>query len=474
MDRKLRLLSKTSSPKISLSGGLHGVRSLLQPVEAWIAIFSFSLLSLLAILLGAGKVLNIAFPAGASAVGLLLYLRYPILYIGFTWWLWFLTPLVRRLADYHSSFTEPSPILLAPLLVTFISSITLMVNMPKYLRRGGMGFILCFVSICYGLAIGLIQNEPSAVILDFLGWASPIVLGFHLFVNWRNYNNYRQNIQRTFWWGVLVMGLYGIYQYLIAPEWDRFWLTNIDAFAFGTPNPLGIRVWSTMHSPQPFAAAMMAGLLLLFAKKGNWHFLTIAVGYLSFLLSLARSAWFSWAIALLIFLPSLKSNLQLRLIIGILGAVIAVVPLATIEPFSSTIASRLGSLVDSQDDSLVGRAAGYSNFLELVFSQFIGKGLGQETEFGMGSRDSGILTMFFSLGWIGSILYLIGIVLLFAIVFKDFNRSAEVFVNLSRAISVGTFAQIGLNIATSGVIGVILWCFLGMAMAGRIKGCSVQ
>ena len=88
-----------------------------QPAPAWTAILVFILLSGLLILVGAGTILNLAFPTGALIIAVFLYFRAPILYFGFLWWICFLSPLVRRLADYRSGFTDPSPILLTPFLL---------------------------------------------------------------------------------------------------------------------------------------------------------------------------------------------------------------------------------------------------------------------------------------------------------------------------------------------------------------------
>jgi hypothetical protein len=319
----------------------------------------------------------------------------------------------------------------------------------------------------YAFLTGLIQNSTVTAITEFLSWVSPIFFGFHLSTCWRDYPQYCQSIKKTFLWGVLVMGAYGIYQYLVAPDWDRLWLSNVDAVAFGNPEPLGIRVWSTMHSPQPFAAAMMPGLILLFANRGSLRFAAAGVGYLSFLLSLARSGWVSWLLGVLIFIPSLKAHLQMRIIMSILIAALFVIPLVTIEPFFSVINSRLESLSDANDGSLQGRLTGYANYVELILTQYVGKGLGSEMAFGMGSRDSGILTMLYSLGWVGTIPYLVGIVLLLLKIFQVPEKRFDSFVSAYIAISIGSFAQIGFNIATSGIIGTVLWGFLGMVIAAH-------
>jgi hypothetical protein len=158
-----------------------------QPAPAWLAIVALIVLSSLFIFTGIGGILNLAFPVGSFIVGLFLYLRYPILYVGFTWWLWFLTPLVRRLGDWKSGVTDPSPILLAPLLVALISSITLILQLPKLYKHGNLPFFCCLASVFYGFLIGLIQNSTVTTIIEFLDWVSPIFFGFHLFTCWRDY-----------------------------------------------------------------------------------------------------------------------------------------------------------------------------------------------------------------------------------------------------------------------------------------------
>lgn len=460
----MRSLNSSSPTK-----GFH--LALLQPALAWIAILGLVFFSALCILVHAGGILRWAFPLGTFAVGVFLYLRYPILYLGFTWWIWFLTPWVRRLVDYQSGWVDPSPVLLAPPLVTLVTFATFVRYLPKSYYQGSLPFILCSVGVFYGFLSGLIQNSNRDALLSLLEWLTPILFGFHLFVNWRDYPSYRQNTQRVFLWGVLVMGTYGICQYLVAPEWDRFWLNNavLASPTFGTPEPLGIRVWSTMNSPQPFACVMMAGLLLLFSTQGNLRFPAAGAGYLAFLLSSARSAWLSWLVALLVFMPSLKARLQMRLIISIMVAAVFVLPLANIEPFSTAITPRLESLSNvKKDSSYNARSEGYSELLSLALSEPLGKGLGSTVSSdSIGSRDSGILSMLFSLGWFGTIPYLGGIILLFFKLFQGSEGRVDSFASATRAIAVGTFAQIGLNVVMVGVNGIVLWGFLGMSMAAH-------
>ncbi|XWK86835.1 MAG: O-antigen ligase domain-containing protein [Phormidium sp.] len=439
----------------------------LQPAQAWTVILGFSLFTAVCIVANAGGILRLLFPAASFIVGVFLYRRYPILYIGFTWWLWFLTPWVRRLVDLKSGWVDPSPILLAPPLVTLITLASFLRYLPQSYSQGGLPFILSFLGAGYAFLIGLIQAPLISTMLACLNWLTPIAFGFHLFINWRNYPQLSQNIQRSFLWGVLVTGSYGVWQYLVAPEWDRFWLINTGAVAFGTPEPLGIRVFSTMNSPQPFAVVMMAGLLLLFNGKGTLRFASAGVGYLSLLLSSARAVWLGWLVAVFILTSSLKAKLQMRLILTLLVIVILVVPLANIEPFSSVIAPRIESLTNAEDDvSYNERSERYQTYLGLALTQIIGNGLGGNAALGP-NIDSGILDTFYSFGWLGAIPYLGGIILLIFSLLKSPEVRLDPFMSAARAIGIGVFAQIGLNGATAGLFGVILWAFLGIALAAH-------
>ena len=53
-----------------------------------------------------------------------------------------------------------------------------------------------------------------------------------------------------------------------------------------------------------------------------------------FLLSLTRSAWIGWFLGILVFASSLKSSLQIKIIMILFGIGLCALPLTLIEPFS--------------------------------------------------------------------------------------------------------------------------------------------
>lgn len=277
-------------PPLSLTPQKQGLPLKLEPAPAWMAIIGLFGLTTLAAFAGAGTILRILFPAASLVVAIFLYFRAPILYNGFNWWIWFLTPLLRRIADYNSSYDPLSLMLTAPYFVTLVTLVTFHKNLPKARQQGNIPFVLAAVAVIYSFLIGLVSNSPVTVARALLDWLPPVLFGLHLAINWRNYPEISQNTQRVFVWGTLVTGCYGIYQYMVAPLWDRFWLENVGLVSFGLPEPQGIRVWSTMNGPAPFASVMLAGLLLLFSDKEQLRVPAAIAGYLAFLLSLVRAA----------------------------------------------------------------------------------------------------------------------------------------------------------------------------------------
>jgi hypothetical protein len=439
-------------------------RFVLQPARAWLVIFGFGFLSILLIVAGAGKVLNLAFPVGALAVGVFLYFRYPIFYVSFTWWIWFLTPLVRRLADWKSRFTDPSPILLAPYLVTLIALVTLWKNFPKLFKTDGFPFILSSIGVFYGFCIGLVYRSPVPVGIAFLDWIGPILFGLHLFVNWENYPQYRNNIQATFFWGVLVMGGYGIIQFCFLPDWDRFWLIQSGFTTGGKPFPFLVNVWSTLNANRPFATVMMAGLLLLIVNRrsGVLGLPAAGVGYLSFLLAKKRTVWLTWLLGLLILGSSLKSKTQIRLIITICVTICLVIPLVTLEPFADNITSRFESFSNLEEDSSRNaREEIYKAFFDLALFSFIGTGLGGPF------YDSAILALLLDLGWLGTLFYMGGLLLPIVKICEPRGIGSELFAGAARAVTLSTLAQIPLGNPLVEIQGIVLWGFLGISLAAR-------
>jgi hypothetical protein len=439
-------------------------KSQAQAGSSWIAIIGFVVLSAGCMVAGAGKILTFAFPAGAFAVSLLLYFKSPVLYVGFCWWICLLSPFVRRVADYKSGYTENSPILLSTFLVAFVSLIGFYQCIPKCHRQGSLPFVLAAIAVIYASLIGLVNQSPVGVFKGVCGWLAPVLFGHHLFVNWRNYPVYRKTLQQTFVWGVLVVGAYGIYQYLHLPEWDSFWLTNsgFNSLALGAidPEAESVRVFSTLNSPEPFAAIISSGLLLLFSSGSVVQLPSFVAGGLALLLSSVRSGWLALAVGFVALTASANLKFQVRLVIIAIVLGVCLIPLATMEPFSNIIQGRLESLNNVEDDgSATIRKATYAELIGRALVSFLGDGIAGST------YDSSILAMLLNLGWLGTVFYAGGLLMLLWIIFRDIGFNGDPFLSAVRAILVGILIRFPVNSPMTEESGIALWTFLGIGAA---------
>ncbi|MEM7554972.1 MAG: O-antigen ligase domain-containing protein [Cyanobacteria bacterium P01_A01_bin.84] len=444
------------------------------PKLSWIILGAFILFVTAGTAAGVGSLVRPGYVLFSVFIAIFFYFKYPPFYVGFTWWIWFATPLISRIVDYRSGFDQSRFMLIAQYLVTLVCFYTFIKDLPKSYRQGGLPFIIAFIGLMYGFMIGLIKTTAFTAARSLLDWLVPIPFAFYLFMNWRSYPQFRKTIKQVFLWGVLFTGVYGIIQYLIAPEWDRFWLISTELTSFGDPEPLKIRVWSTMSSPGPFATMMMSGLLLLFTSTGPLTIPAAGAGYLTFLLTLVRTLWGCWFVGLLSMLSAIKPRLQMRLFMTILIMALCVVPLANMEPFGKVITTRLQSLTQlDKDDSANVRQEIYAEGVDKAVTNYLGSGIGNTFIVDKEGKlipvviDSGILDTFFTLGWFGAIPYLGGILLLFLKGFQFSEIRSDTFMAASRAVALGNFCALPGGSAMLGFSGVVLWSFLAIVMAAH-------
>ena len=452
----------------------------LKPVEAWRAVLILIVATAMSILAG-GIIAIVTFPLCSLAVGWFFYRRYPLFYCSYVWWMWFVGSLVRRIIDVRCGYITPGPWHFSAGLITGMSVLTLLKYLPNAGKYGGIPFVAAAAACFYGYLINAISQGfgdiDQATFLLF-GWLAPITFGFHIFIHWRDYPSYRQNFQRTFLWGVLFMGIYGIVQYIFAPPWDAFFLRAIreqsNVLSFGDPEPFGIRVFSSMDAPQGFAAMIGAGLIVLFSLRGSQQLWANGLGYLSLLLSLARSGWLSFILSILILFMALKSNLKIRMLIGVLMTVLIVLPVTTIEPFSEAIGERVETLDDTRNDgSLKAREGAFNLLIGHALVEFVGLGLQSPVKPDIEIRstydvgDNGILVILFALGWMGAFPYMFSLLSLTAQVLLAGMKNNDLMLHIAYAVVLGLLGQIYFKSLFYGSFAMILWGFVGIGMAGH-------
>ena len=391
-------------------------------IEIWAPALLFGITLLLA-LARQGRLIEIGYPVAAIGIGMLLVRRYPAHYVGFLCWLTFLSSEVRRLADYfNGTFNPTSPIQVAPLAVAALSSFTLLRHYRVLGTRRGLPFLMILVGIVYAYPIGILRNSPLAATWSMVQWVYPVLIGFHMMATWRSHADYDRVIVRTFTWGTLVMGLYGLVQFFILPQWDAFWLIGTRLVTEGLPEPFEIRVSSTMNSSAPFAITMVTALLLLAARPGRMGWLSGAAGTMSLLLSVVRAAWGGWFVGMVYLTFNLSNRMRLRVVVSLLALAVLAIPAAMSDPVYKIIQARfetIGKL--SNDTSFNERSSFYSSYLSTAFSEITGTGLGVSGDATrlnkgsggagqqFGSFDSGLMEVPYTLGWSGALLFFGGV-----------------------------------------------------------------
>jgi O-Antigen ligase len=447
-------------------------------VVPWCLVLGFTALVAALLAAGLGHIVELAFPALALLLGAALYFQHPTLYLGFTWWLWFLTAEVRRLVDYQIGWNDVSPIMLAPFLVSGVAALTLLRRLPQLMQPRLFPFALILTALSYSYSVGLVRAGPAAATYGLLTWVVPVVFGFHVAVLWQQYPLYRDAMQRVFLWGVLAMGIYGIVQFFVLPAWDAYWMRASPINSVGGPHPFQVRVWSTMNSPQPFALAMMAGLLFAFAAKGPFRFIAGGPGYVSLLLSLARTAWLGWVIGVIVLMVRARGVQRMRLLaVGMLVCLLSL-PLLLLEPVADRVAGRFATMQQIEgDDSLRARLALYSDFFLTASNNVVGEGIGsanRATKLAEGDDfaefrtiDSGILEAMFVLGWPGTLLYVAGLGWLLSDALSGRAPRQDLAVQAASAVVLAILAMTVSYNTLINVGGMVFWTFLGLLLSAR-------
>jgi hypothetical protein len=443
----------------------------------WLAAAASLLLVLGLFLTGRGTLLRLAIPASALLVGLALYVRRPIGYLHFTLWTWFLTPLVRRLVDWRVGFEDHNLVLLAPLFVSSIAGLTLM----RERRLAGAvrlaPFFLCIAGILYGFAVGLIRwrlhaseaSSPSEIVYALANWLAPLLFGLHLYLRWPMYEEHKRAILKSFLWVVLILGAYGVYQYIHPPAWDTTWLEHVIADlgdeSFGRPEPFQIRVWSTSNSPGVFANILMAGLLLLFSVSSRIKPLAMGAGYSAFLLTLVRTSWLGWLVGLVVLARSSNGRQIPRLLLSLVLLPVVIAPLMLNPQIATVITDRLQTFQSTkQDESFRDRAEEYRVLVTSLAADPFGEGLSNAETFHGYIMDSGIIRLLYYCGWLGAALFLAGIVLC-ARSMPSARNSVDPIAPVCRAVLVAMIFELLSGNTFIGPSGAILWSCIGLGFS---------
>ena len=197
-----------------------------------------------------------------------------------------------------------------------------------------------------------------------------------------------------------------------------------------------------------------------------------ACGFLGMILTMSRSSWMSLLAGALFLAVRMGMRQRTRLAVAVFGCFVFLSALTAIPAIHDLVMQRLQTFSDPNHDvSFSARLEGHQEALRQIGQEPFGEGLGStdtmhNTEGDddiIGPHDSTPLEFLYSLGWIGTLIYGMGLSALGIQLMR--TRSKDPFVLSSKAVLIGFLAQCLLNSVMLGVLGFLVWTFAAMTLA---------
>lgn len=420
------------------------------------------------------KLLEMTFLLLGLLLGLHIYSKSPHNLIPYTLFIWTVSPEARRLLDWtFQTYSDTSIIMLTPQCVSLILLIPTLKHIKRINSRVSLVLKITGAAILYGFFLGLLKYGLSSV-YELLNIIVPFLALVYVQVNKFDSTVWDRWL-RSFTCLAVLVGAYGIYQYLVLPPWDHFWMVNADMNSVGLPEPQEFRLFSLLNSPGPAGMFLGFALSIMIVQK-KWRAFgllgTMIVAF-ALLLTLVRVGWISSIIMIVAYFARshLKSKVQL-LILAVFLALAYVFVLPAL-PGASEVSSRISTFESLEEDHSFNERLLFAKYIiSDVVSHPIGRGIGSS---GLGVKltqsadtlkvfDNGYLNLFYLFGLplgLGVILMLIYI---FFLLFKISNTD-KMYAPISfAAISATLFLLLGSNVL-SGLTGYILMLVISFAFS---------
>lgn len=424
-----------------------------------------------------GSALRLLFPAAAFVLGLAFVLNDRVTaYMGLTLWLFVLTPLARRLVDLDTGYQQVNLLMLAPYAAASASLLALPALLrPGRVLPGGNAFLLLAGAAGYGLVLAIAGGRLSSGIFDAMRWVFPPCFALLLVLSRPPLPVLRAHLEAFFALALILTGLYGLFQFLAAPAWDAYWMTQSEMNSIGSPEPYRIRVFSTLNSPGSYSFYLLGGLLLIVASRSKLWAPALALGLVALALTLVRSTWLAFVLGLLVMAAAGPARARPRILALGLAAALAA-PLALAHPeVGPLIEERLTSLTRLAGDvSAFERANGYAFLLAELDEAPFGAGLavnGTYASYADGGRsrviDGGPIEIFLALGLLGGAAYLLAIARLLFLALRQGLARPELAGYAATCIA--SLLLLSSGTTTIGEIGMVFWVCMAVLLSAGLR-----
>jgi hypothetical protein len=440
-----------------------------KPHLAWV--FSvFILTNALLVFSPPARAAIVVYPMSSFLLSLFVVKRSRAAFVSFICWLWLLTPFVRRVVEWRTGGTS-IVILLAPYVAMSVAALALVPRLALVVTRRTMPLLFALGAVCYGVVVGILHFHFSGLPQAVVAWAMPPIFALFLFAERVEHESIHKSFELAMVAGLFVIGAYGIYQFFLLPDWDSQWMIQSDLQSIGLPEPFQVRVFSTMNSPQVFAAFCAVGLLIALRSHLKIRYLAVPAGFIALVLSLSRTAWLGLTVGIVYLFCKITNQQRVR-IVAVAGCCLVFSLAAMQVPEVNTIVTmRLSSLTDPQhDSSYEARAHDYNAVVQTMIEDPFGHGLSADGDTSdqsaqanaVSQQDSSIAASLLSLGMLGSAIFALGLLVLGFGIFTKHGTVASIGV---RATLLSIAIEAPFNNVVSGPVGFLLWCCVGLCIA---------
>jgi len=187
------------------------------------------------------------------------------------------------------------------------------------------------------------------------------------------------------------------------------------------------------------------------------------------MLSLVRTSWLTGVFGLLYFAKSSHRRVFIRVVFAMGLCAIGVALLANSSLKVPVIQDRLKTLGDlKNDESVRDRLALYGGLSEEILNNPVGIGLNNADFYKGYPLDSGPIRMLLNLGWLGTLLYSIGIVQVVSPLYSGSDRNNP-WLPSSTAIISTFLLQLLSGLTFIGSSGAMFWLAVGSGLASTMR-----
>lgn len=166
----------------------------------------------------------------------------------------FCSGLVRRLLAGPSGHLDNDPLVVLPLFLLAMVAVVVLISRRRKADFDWLTLVMLAVPTSEALAVLATERLGTPSLYALAAQAIPwiVVAG----VRARVVPNVWPTLARLLPGVAAVVGLYGVVQFAVLPDWDRNWLVGLQASSLGVAKPFQVRIWGMSDSPGPYAALL--------------------------------------------------------------------------------------------------------------------------------------------------------------------------------------------------------------------------